>query len=420
MSDVLYSTEDDRRDRVLLIGVGTPSDRIDEADSLEELAALAQTAGAEVLGTVLQNLPNPEPGTYIGSGKIEEVKRLAEETGANGVIADDELTPAQVRNLSDALGLKVMDRTLLILDIFAQRATSSEGKIQVELAQLAYRMTRLAGLGTQLSRLGGGIGTRGPGEKKLETDRRLIQRRVAQLRRDLEDVKRHRDLVRGHREEGPTPVAAIVGYTNAGKSTLLNRLTGADVLAENKLFATLDPVTRLLELEGGRCVLLTDTVGFIRKLPHKLVEAFSSTLEEARYADILIHVVDASNPQAQSQMETVYQTLRELGAVGKPVMTLFNKADCLDENAPGAQITDKDADVSIRVSAKTGQGLDRFLEELGRILSRDQILIERTYGYADGAQVQLIRTYGQILEMEYRPEGTYVKAYVPRKVYGSV
>lgn len=420
MAKTLTDPGEQIRERVILIGVGTPMDEVDEEDSLEELAALADTAGAEVAAYVVQNLDSPEPGTYIGSGKIEEVRSLAQELGANGVIADDELSPAQLRNLSDALDLKVMDRTLLILDIFAQRASSSEGKIQVELAQLKYRMTRLSGIGTQLSRLGGGIGTRGPGEKKLETDRRLIQRRITQLRRELEDVKKHRELLRGHRAEGASYVAAIVGYTNAGKSTLLNRLTGADVLAENKLFATLDPVTRLLTLEGGQKVLLTDTVGFIRKLPHNLVEAFSSTLEEAKYADVIIHVVDASGPRAEYQMKTVYDTLRQLGVMGKPVITLLNKSDCLDGEGEGGVSSDPDADAVVRISAKNGEGLDRFQAVLQYILMRDLILIERTYPYKDGGKVQLIRTYGQILESEYRADGIYVKAYVPKKIYGNV
>lgn len=420
MGNKLTDPSNHVEEKVLLLGVGTPGDEVDEADSLEELASLADTAGAEVAGTVIQNLDNPEPGTYIGSGKIQEVRELAEELGANGVIADDELSPAQLRNLSDALGLKVMDRTLLILDIFAQRATSSEGKIQVELAQLKYRMTRLSGIGTELSRLGGGIGTRGPGEKKLETDRRLIQRRMAQLRRELSDVRKHRELLRGHRGESAAPVAAIVGYTNAGKSTLLNKLTGAGVLAENKLFATLDPVTRLLEMDSGQKVLLTDTVGFIRKLPHNLVEAFSSTLEEAKYADVIIHVVDASNPQADSQMATVYETLKELGVMGKPVITLLNKADCLTEDSLGSHIPDRNADAVIRISAKTGEGLDKFLAALSEVLMRDRILIERTYPYSEGGKVQLIRAYGSILESRYEPEGIYVKAYVPKKIYGSV
>ena len=420
MSEKLSDPAYEIRDRVILSGGGTPKDQLPESDSLDELASLADTAGAEVLGYVLQNLDNPEPGTYIGSGKIREVADMAASLGANGVIADDELSPAQLRSLSEALDLKVMDRTLLILDIFAKRATSSEGKIQVELAQLKYRLTRLAGMGRELSRLGGGIGTRGPGEKKLETDRRLIQKRVAQLKKELEDVKRHRELLRGHRKEGASPVAAIVGYTNAGKSTLLNTLTGAGVLTENKLFATLDPVTRLLELDGGRKVLLTDTVGFIRKLPHNLVEAFGSTLEEARYADVIVHVVDASNPQAESQMETVYQTLDQLGAAGKPVITLLNKTDCLDEDSLSGMQPDPRADAVLRISAREGTGLDRFRSVLSEVLMKDLILIERTYPYAEGGKAQLVRAYGQILESRYEADGIYVKAYVPRKIYGSV
>ena len=408
-----------KTEKVILVAV-SEKDESKTLASLDELEALADTAGALVLEKFLQPREHPHPGTYLGSGKLEELKERIRDLEADGIICDDELTPAQMRNMSDILNTKVMDRTLLILDIFAQRATSSEGKIQVEMAQLKYRMTRLSGIGTQLSRLGGGIGTRGPGEKKLETDRRLIQRRITQLRRELEDVRRHRELLRGHRGEGAAPVAAIVGYTNAGKSTLLNTLTGAGVLAENKLFATLDPVTRLLELDGGQKVLLTDTVGFIRKLPHHLVEAFGSTLEEAKYADVIIHVVDASNPQAESQMETVYDTLGQLGVMGKPVITLLNKTDCLDDGMTGNVTGDRRADAVVWISAKTGAGLDAFERVLQDILTRDLILVERTYGYQDGGKVQLIRTYGQILESKYEPDGIWVKAYVPKKIYGSI
>lgn len=415
------------REKVLLVGVDTGDGDLPEADSLEELAALADTAGAEVCGTVIQKMNNPEPGTYIGTGKIEEIKQLLSQSGASGIITDDELSPAQLRNLSQMLDAKVMDRTLLILDIFAQRASSSEGRIQVELAQLQYRMTRLSGFGTQLSRLGGGIGTRGPGEKKLETDRRLIQHRITQLRRELNDVKRHRELIRGHRREMTAPTAAIVGYTNAGKSTLLNLLTDAGTLAENKLFATLDPVTRLKVLPGGQKVLLTDTVGFIRKLPHNLVEAFGSTLEEAKYADVILHVVDASNPQADIQMAAVYDTLAQLGVQDKPVITIFNKIDCLDaEEQPeggssGGRIpADHRADITVRMSARTGEGTGRLERALTDILTRRLILIERTYSYTEGGKVQLIHAYGQVLEERYEENGTYVKAYVPGDIYGRV
>lgn len=418
----MIELESHEKEQVILIGVGTSSDDIAVKDSLEELASLADTAGAEVAGYVIQNLSSPEAGTYIGTGKVEEVSRLIEETGADCVIADDELTPAQMRNLAKLLDCKVLDRTLLILDIFAARATSGEGKIQVELAQLQYKLTRLSGIGTQLSRLGGGIGTRGPGEKKLETDRRLIQHRIMQLRSELDEVRRHRELVRTHRADGASQVAVIVGYTNAGKSTLLNAMTDAGVLAENRLFATLDPVTRMLELDSGTRVLLTDTVGFIRKLPHNLVEAFGSTLEEAKYADVIIHVVDASNPQMEVQMATVYDTLNHLGVKGRPVITLLNKTDCLDEAGLGAHpaMRDMHADITIPVSAKTGEGLQEFKTALQDVLTRELILIERDYDFKDGGKVQLIRSYGQLLEERYTSDGVHIKAYVPKKIYGRI
>ena len=289
-------------ERVILVGVSY-QDNDDTEQSLEELGELASTAGAVSVGRMIQNREAPHPGTYLGKGKIEELKQLIWELDATGVICDDELSPAQLANLEDLLETKVMDRTLIILDIFAQRASTREGKIQVELAQLRYRATRLTGLGRSLSRLGGGIGTRGPGEKKLEVDRRLIKDRISQLKQELETVKRHREVARQQRSKNPIPVAAIVGYTNAGKSTLLNQLTGANVLEEDKLFATLDPTTRNLKLASGQEVLLTDTVGFIRKLPHHLIQAFRSTLEEAKYADLILHVVDASNPQMDVHMK---------------------------------------------------------------------------------------------------------------------
>ena len=280
-------------EKVILVGV-SEQDGDDAEDSVAELAELVKTAGATVVGTMIQKRELIHPGTYIGSGKVAELKLLVEELGATGIVCDDELSPAQLRNLEDMLDTKVMDRTLIILDIFAARATTSEGKIQVELAQLKYRLSRLTGLGRSMSRLGGGIGTRGPGEKKLEIDRRLIKDRIAQLNRELKEVRQHRDITRAQREKNQMPVAAIVGYTNAGKSTLINTLTNAGVLEEDKLFATLDPTTRVLELSGRQQILVTDTVGFIRKLPHHLIEAFKSTLEEAKYADYILHVVDAS------------------------------------------------------------------------------------------------------------------------------
>ena len=404
------------QERVILLGVSLQDDR-ETRESLEELEELAKTAGAVTVGMEIQNREAPHPGTYIGKGKIQEVKGKILETDATGVICDDELSPAQMRNLEQELDCKVMDRTLLILDIFAARAATSEGKIQVELAQLQYRLSRLAGLGKSLSRLGGGIGTRGPGEKKLEMDRRLIKNRIAQLRRELQEVKRHRELIRERRKKNAVPVAAIVGYTNAGKSTLLNRLTQAGVLEEDKLFATLDPTTRGLKLEGGQEILFTDTVGFIRKLPHHLVEAFQSTLEEARYADLILHVVDVSNPQMEKQMAVVYDTLRRLEVTGKKVITLFNKQDKLE--AP-VRIRDRQADYTLNISARTGEGLEELKDLLEEILTENQILIERLYDYGQAGKIQLIRKFGQLLEEEYREEGIYVKAYVPREIYGNV
>ena len=316
-------------ERVILIAVNVGDERETSA-SLDELEELAQTAGAVPIARIVQNREAVHPGTYLGKGKILEVRELLADTGATGVICDDELSPAQLRNLEDALDTKVMDRTMVILDIFASRAHTREGKIQVELAQLRYRAIRLVGMRNSLSRLGGGIGTRGPGEKKLETDRRLIHQRIGQLKRELEDVKRHREVTRQHREKNYSLTAAIVGYTNAGKSTLLNRLTGAGILAENKLFATLDPTTRAFVMADGQQILLTDTVGFIRKLPHHLIDAFKSTLEEARYSDVILHVVDCSNPQMDMQMHVVKETLRELEIVDKTVVTVFNKIDRLE------------------------------------------------------------------------------------------
>lgn len=406
-----------RQEHVILLGVSL-QDGDDTEQSLDELEELAKTAGAVTVGRVIQNREAIHPGTYIGKGKIEEVQMLAEELGADAVICDDELSPAQLRNLQQELDMKVMDRTLIILDIFAARASTSEGKIQVELAQLKYRQARLVGLRDSLSRLGGGIGTRGPGEKKLEMDRRLIKNRIAQLNRELAEVKRHREVTRSRRSQQSTEVAAIVGYTNAGKSTLLNTMTGADVLEEDKLFATLDPTTRVLALESGQEILLTDTVGFIRKLPHHLIEAFRSTLEEAKYADIILHVVDASNPQAEQQMLVVYETLANLGVTDKKIVTLFNKQDQVPE---GREIMrDRKADKTFYISAKTGDGLAKLKKLLEEMINEKNVLIERLYDYSEAGRIQIIRRQGQLLEEEYRDNGIYVKAYVPMEIYGAV
>ena len=404
------------KERVILVGVQA-DDNEDTEKSLDELEELAQTAGAETVGRIIQNREQIHPGTYVGKGKLDEIKNLLWETDATGIICDDELSPAQLGNLQDALDTKVMDRTLIILDIFAERASTNEGKIQVELAQLKYRQSRLVGLGKSLSRLGGGIGTRGPGEKKLEMDRRLIKGRIAQLTRELKDVKRHREVTREQRSRNHIPVIAIVGYTNAGKSTLLNRLTGASVLEEDKLFATLDPTTRGLKLPSGQEVLLTDTVGFIRKLPHHLIEAFKSTLEEAKYADMILHVVDVSNPQMDEQMYTVYETLQNLDVKDKVVITAFNKQDRLTEVPI---IRDFKADHIANISARTGQGLDALQSVIEQILRERKIEISRTYSYADAGKIQLIRKYGELLEEEYREDGIFVHAFVPKELYGKI
>ncbi|MBR3436130.1 MAG: GTPase HflX [Lachnospiraceae bacterium] len=400
-------------EKLILIGVETGSS--DEMErSLDELQELVSTAGAETAGRIIQNRESIHPGTYIGKGKIEEVRDLLWETGATGIVCDDELTPAQMKNLEDALDTKVLDRTVLILDIFASHAVTKEGKIQVELAQSRYALTRLQGFGRSMSRLGGGIGTRGPGETKLETDRRRIRSRISQLKEELQEMERKRALNRNLREKNHIPVVAIVGYTNAGKSTLLNRLTEAGVLSENKLFATLDPTTRSLELPSGQTVLLTDTVGFIRKLPHHLIDAFHSTLEEAKYADVITHVVDASNPDRDAQVGVVYSTLANLGVRGKPIVTLFNKCDLLPEEGP--VLRDERAEKSIRTSMVTGEGIEAYLSELERLVNEGHVYLERVYPFADAGKIQTVRKYGQLLEEKYTEEGIFVRAYVPKSM----
>lgn len=402
----------EQTERMILVGVSEDgTDSIQE--SLEELKELVRTAGAEAVGVIVQNRERAHPGTYIGKGKIEEVRELLVETGAGGIVCDDELSPAQMKNLEDELEVKVCDRTMLILDIFAARAATREGKIQVELAQLKYRSTRLVGK-YNLSRLGGGIGTRGPGEKKLEVDRRQIRGRIAQLSRERKEVEQARETARKQRTRNAVPVFSIVGYTNAGKSTLLNTLTGAKVLEEDKLFATLDPTTRGLELPEGGHVVLTDTVGFIRKLPHHLIDAFRSTLEEAKYADVILHVVDCTNPDAEVQMQVVYDTLAGLGVGDKTVVTLFNKCD-----RPGARkmLSDPRADRVLFISAKEGEGLPALLEAMEAILRERKILLERLFPYPEAGLIQQVRSKGQLLEEEYREDGIFVRAWVPREIY---
>lgn len=403
-------------ERVILVGV-QQADGDDTEESVKELGELAQTAGAQVVGSVIQNREKIHPGTYIGKGKLDEVRMMLWETDATGIICDDELSPAQLNNLQSELDCKVCDRTLLILDIFARHAVTSEGKLQVELAQLRYRAARLTGLGNSLSRLGGGIGTRGPGEKKLEMDRRLIRTRISHLKQELEEVIRHRELIRAGRKKSEQKIAALVGYTSVGKSAIFKQMTGADVLEDAKLFATLDTTTRGIRLSGKQEVLLTDTVGFIRKLPHHLVEAFKSTLEEVCCADILIHVVDASSPQMEIQMGVVYETLHQLGADDRPVITVFNKQDLLAEPK---SFHDHHAELCVAASARTGQGMEEIKAGIEQILRSQKIYIERLYSYDQAGLIQIIRRKGELLSEEYQAEGIFVKAYVTKDIYMKV
>lgn len=403
------------KEKFILVGVETGKDRMEE--SLTELEELLETAGGETVGRVIQNLESINKATYVGKGKVDEIRELAEELGADGIVCDDELSPAQLSNLKDELDIKVLDRTLVILDIFAAHAQTSEGKLQVEMAQLKYRSSRLTGLGKNLSRLGGGIGTRGPGESKLESDRRAIRERVSQLRSEIEKVESSRETLRKHRMSDGIPVIAIVGYTNAGKSTFLNKITDAGILAEDKLFATLDPTTRNLKIPDGEEVLFTDTVGFISKLPHNLVDAFKSTLEEAKYADLILHVADASNPEVDEQMKVVYRTLEELKVTGKPVVTFLNKQDKLEEERI---IKDIKADAVVKGSAKTGEGIDELLSKITEILREGKVLIDTVLSYADTSKISVIRKKGQLLSEEYEGEGIKVKAYVPKAVAGQL
>lgn len=402
-------------EKVILLGVDVGDDT---KESMKELAELVDTAGAIVLDSIIQSRERIHPGTYLGKGKIEEVRERIEQLDATGVVCDDELTPAQLRNLEDLLDTKVMDRTMVILDIFAKRATTSEGKIQVELAQLKFSAARLIGLRSSLSRLGGGIGTRGPGEKKLEMDRRLIHERISQLKAELKKVESHRELIRKSRDENLAFNVAIVGYTNAGKSTLLNKLTDANILAEDKLFATLDPTTRKLKLGSGQEILVTDTVGFIRKLPHHLIEAFKSTLEEAKYANLLVHMVDASNEEASSQMLVVYDTLRSLDVVDKDIITVFNKTDLIKE---GEELPrDFHADKILKMSAKTGEGIEDLKKTIENILQSRRVYLEHIFSYKDAGKIALIRKFGEIKSEEYIDDGISIKAYIPAEIFGKV
>jgi len=407
----LISTEE-KEEKFILVAVSTSNEK-ETKSSLDELEELVYTAGAKSVGRLVQNRERIHAVTYLGKGKLEELKEMFLYMEADGVLCDDELSPAQLRNLERILDTKIVDRTMLILDIFAKRASTGEGKIQVELAQLKYAAVRLVGLRSSLSRLGGGIGTRGPGEKKIELDRRLIHNRISVLKEELREVKKQRDIRRKARKDNF--VISIVGYTNAGKSTFLNKLTGADVLAEDKLFATLDPTTRKLKLPSGNEVLLTDTVGFIRKLPHHLIEAFKSTLEEAKYSDLIVHMIDASNPEADTQMLIVYNTLRELGIEDKEVVSLYNKIDVMHEDT----ILPRDfhAEHTLKISARTGEGLAEFKELVDKILRQQRIYLEKLIPYKDSAKLALIRKHGELELEDYREDGIYIKAMVPTNIY---
>ena len=362
----------DKTERVILVGV-QENDGDDTEESLQELAELAKTAGAEVVGTVIQKRERIHPGTYVGKGKIDEIRTLLNALDATGIICDDELSPVQMNHLQQELESKIMDRTLLILDIFASRAVTKEGKIQVELAQLRYRAVRLVGLGSSLSRLGGGIGTRGPGEKKLEMDRRLIKERISQLKKELEHVKKHRELLREGRKKDRVMTAAIVGYTNAGKSTLFNFITQANVYAADQLFATLDPTLRRLQIQDVGTAILADTVGFVRQLPHDLVSAFKSTLQETVEASLLLHVIDAADARKIENIEAVNLVLEEIKADKVPALLVYNKIDLLENVAPHIEYDDENKPVAVYLSAHSGEGLDLLLEAI-KVRLKNEIL----------------------------------------------
>lgn len=403
----------DLEERVILVAVEMDDRRsrsaMETEACLDELEELIKTAGATAVARTIQKRERIHPGHYLGTGKIEELKTMLAAYDATGIVCDDELSPAQMKNLEQMLGTKVMDRTMVILDIFAARALSGEGKIQVELAQLKYRLSRLVGIGASMSRLGGGIGTRGPGETKLETDRRYIKERIAELNREAQDIRTHRELLRNQRSKKGTPVISLVGYTNAGKSTILNYLSDAGVLAENKLFATLDTTTRKVELPGGSEIFLTDTVGFIQKLPHHLVQAFRATLEELQYADILLHVVDASNPNRAEHMKVVYETLKSLGCEDTPVITVFNK---MDNDVELPLPMDTMARDIVQVSAWKGDGMDMLLERIEKLLQSFRKSMTALVPYTEGSLIGWVHGRCEIIKEEHTAEGVLLEVYV--------
>lgn len=401
--NILKNQDDNENIRAKAVLAAVDCGEYDAESSMKELEELAKTAGAQVVAQIIQKRPAPEPATVLGEGKVDELKELVQSFEADLVIFDCELTASRIRNLEDIVEVRVIDRTMLILDIFAGRAVTNEGKLQVELAQLEYRLPRLAGIGASMSRLGGGIGTRGPGETKLETDRRHIRSRIDKLRENLKELEKRRDFSRSRRKKDNVITAAIVGYTNAGKSTLLNKLTGAGVLAEDKLFATLDLTSRGIELPDGRTVLVIDTVGLIRRLPHNLVEAFKSTLEEAACADIILHVIDISDNEAAEKTQTTQQLLAELGCGEIPVVNVLNKCDLIENNIPESKDT-------VKICAKTGEGFDRLLKAIAENLPESAERVKLLLPYDKGGIIAKIREKGKVFSENYTEKGIEVDA----------
>ena len=405
--------------RALLIGIVTREADAQAVESgLDELERLLDTAGGVAIARVVQSKDTPDPRTLIGSGKVQEIAQLCQNNNIDLVITDEDLSPAQIRNLEDDIGndVRVIDRSMLILDIFAQHAVTGEGKLQVELAQLRYTAPRLIGKGTQLSRLGGGIGTRGPGESKLESDRRHIQRRITALEAQLSEMEKNRMTMRASRDKSGLPKVAIVGYTNAGKSTLLNRMTDAGILAQDKLFATLDPTTRKFELPGGESILLTDTVGFIRKLPHHLIKAFRSTLDEAVYADILVIVIDASDPEHAQKLEVTEQVLADLGAAGKPTLYVFNKCDLVQGPLP--TVGGRNAEHQTHISALTGTGYTEFADMLESMIHAGKSRVTFMIPNAKQGALNTLYRMATVEDVEYGSQEMLVTAVVDDRVYG--
>lgn len=405
---VLHDIED-IKEKVILVAVDKDSGNMSTESCLDELEELVKTAGGEVVGRIIQKRDGVHAGHYLGKGKVEEVEIMINALDATGIVCDDELSPAQLRNLESMLKTKVMDRTMVILDIFAGRAISREGKIQVELAQLKYRLSRLAGMGASMSRLGGGIGTRGPGEKKLEVDRRYIKERISELNKEAEDIKVHRQLLRNQRSRNGSPVISLVGYTNAGKSTIMNTLTDAGVLAEDKLFATLDTTTRGVTLPSGITILLTDTVGFIQKLPHHLIQAFRATLEELKYADILLLVVDASDINRKEHMEVVYKTLKDLGCENKPVITVFNK---MDKEIEMPLPLDNNAYKVVTTSAIEKQNLEDLLNSIEDLLKSFKKSKKVIIPYSEGSLINFIHNKCDVISEEHTENGVIIEAFM--------